>query len=121
LAANPFAATAVEIGERLFPDNPPRFYRTPFGYADTATVIADAKAGGFGEVTCTVVQFHQTVADWDVFATGLVRGNPMIAEIEAMDPAGPDKFRDALAGRLRDRFGAAPAKMPLQAFIYVAR
>jgi hypothetical protein len=45
----------------------------------------------------------------------------MIAEIEAIDPAGPDKFRDALAANLRARFGEAPAAMPLQAFVYTAR
>jgi SAM-dependent methyltransferase len=121
IAANPFAAMAVEIGERLFPQNPPRFYRVPFGYADTNAVVADAKAGGFARVEWTSVEFSQTVADWTAYATGLVRGNPMIAEIEAMDPSGPDRFRDALAGALTARFGEAPAQMPLQAFVYECR
>jgi ubiquinone/menaquinone biosynthesis C-methylase UbiE len=120
LAANPFAKAAVEIGEEMFPSNPPKFYRTPFGYADTSAVIADAKAGGFSEVKCTKVEFDQTVADWNVYATGLVRGNPVAAEIEAMESGGTDRMRDALAASLRSRFGNSPARMPLQAFVYVA-
>jgi ubiquinone/menaquinone biosynthesis C-methylase UbiE len=120
LAANPFAEAAVEIGDKMYPHNPPKFYRTPFSYADTAAVIADAKAGGFADVKCTKVEFNQTVADWKAYAAGLVRGNPMAGEIEAMDPGGSDRARDALTANLRARFGDSPAKMPLQAFVYDA-
>jgi hypothetical protein len=111
----------VEIGGRLFPQDPPRFYQTPFGYADSKAVEADAKAGGFTNVKCANVEFFQPVADWKIYATGLVRGNPMIAEIEAMDPVGPDTFRDALVETFRARFGESPSKMPLQAFVYECR
>lgn len=117
-AANPFAAIMYQMSERLFPTDPPQFYAVPFSYSDPREPLADAKAGGFADVKFTSLKIVQTVADWPLFADGLVRGNPIIAEIEARDHAASERFREAVIAELRARFGPEPAQMPLQAFVF---
>jgi SAM-dependent methyltransferase len=120
MSANPFAEIANAAGIHFLPDNPPKFYLTPFGYADVARVRADLAAGGFKTVSHEVVRVSKTVAYWDHFARGAIYGNPMIADLQA---AGIDTEEVCgwIAAALRTRFGAAPSKMPLEAIVYEAR
>jgi SAM-dependent methyltransferase len=121
MSANPFAEITHADAEHFFPDNPPKFYLTPFGYADSARVRADLRAGGFGDIKDEIVRFQQTVGDWRHFATGLIYGNPMIVDIQASKTVKADDMVAAIATELEKRFGPAPAQMPLEAIIYVAR
>jgi ubiquinone/menaquinone biosynthesis C-methylase UbiE len=68
MSTNPFAEIANAAGLHFLPDNSPKFYLTPFGYADVARVRADLDAGGFRAISHTVVHFDKTVPDWDHFA-----------------------------------------------------
>lgn len=119
-AANPFGEIAHRDAERFLPDNPPKFYLTPFGYSDSAQVRADLLAGGFREVDHAVVQFNRPVADWRHFAIGAIYGNPMIVDIRN-GGVNPDDMVEAIAGELEARFGKAPSTMPLEAHVYAAR
>jgi SAM-dependent methyltransferase len=119
--ANPFAEIAHADAIHFFPDNPPQFYLTPFGYADPARVRADLRAGGFADVQDEIVRFDQEVADWRHFATGLIYGNPMIVDIQASKTVKADDMVAAIAAELEKRFGQAPAQMPLEARVYRAR
>lgn len=121
MAANPFAEIANEAAIKFFPDSPPKFYLTPFGYADIDKVRADASQAGFRDIDHEVVRFNKEVPDWSHFAKGLIYGNPMIADIEASKTVKADDMVAAIAGNLEARFGAAPAKMPLEAIVYAAR
>lgn len=121
MSANPFAEIAHADAEHFFPDNPPKFYLTPFGCADRARVRADLRAGGFSDISDEVVRFNQSVGDWRHFATGLIYGNPMIVDIQASETVRADDMAAAIASEMEKRFGPAPAQMPLEAIIYTVR
>ncbi|MGD9979661.1 MAG: class I SAM-dependent methyltransferase [Hyphomonadaceae bacterium] len=121
MAANPFAEIANGAAIKFFPDNPPKFYLTPFGYADPARVRADLRAGGFSDVRDEVVRCQQDVPDWTHFAKGLIYGNPMIADIQASPTVKADDMVAAIAAELAQRLGKAPAKLPLEARVYTVR
>jgi SAM-dependent methyltransferase len=120
MGANPCAEIAHADVLKFFPKDPPQFYLTPFGYADTARVRADLRAGGFSDVRDEIVRFEQAVSDWRHFAKGLVYGNPMIVDIKA-STVNPDDMVDAIAAELETRFGKTPATMPLEARVYSAK
>jgi SAM-dependent methyltransferase len=121
MRANPFAEIAHAAAERFFPDNPPKFYLTPFGYADPSRVRADLRAAGFTEVKDEVVRFEPEVSDWTHFAKGLIYGNPMIVDIQASPTVKADDMVATIAAELEQRFGKAPAKAPLEALVYTVR
>ena len=118
--ANPFAEIANAAGMHFLPDNPPKFYLTPFGYADVARVRADLGVGGFRTISHTAVRCDKTVPDWNHFARGAVYGNPLIADLQATG-VDTEEVSGWIATALLDRFGAAPAQMPLEAIVYEAR
>lgn len=120
MAANPFAEIANADAIKFFPDNPPKFYLTPFGYADIDKARADLAAAGFRDVDHDVVRFQKKVPDWTHFATGAIYGNPMIVDIQASKTVKPEDMIAAIAGELEARFGKAPAEMPLEAIVYGA-
>lgn len=121
MAANPFAEIANADAIKFFPDDPPKFYLTPFGYADVARARGDLGEAGFRDVDHEVVRFNKLVPDWRHFATGLIYGNPMIVDIQASKTVKPEDMIAAIAGELEARFGQAPAKMPLEAIVYTAQ
>lgn len=120
MAANPFSEIANENGRKFLPSNPPKFYLTPFGYADESAVRADLAKGGFGDVMSDVVRFNREVPDFRVFAEGAVYGNPMLGDLISggVDPA---KVVASITSDLRGKFGIEPTKMPLEATVYQAR
>lgn len=121
LSDNPFAAVADEIARRFFPDDPPGFYKVPFGYSDPAAVEADLAAGGFEHIVHETIALNKEVHDWTLFAHGLVCGNPLIEEIENRGRVSHEAVVSAMATELREVFGNEPAHMPLLATVYEAR
>ena len=118
--ANPFAEIANADAIKFFPDNPPKFYLTPFGYADIDKAHADLAEAGFRHVDHEVVRFNKEVPDWTHFAKGAIYGNPMIVDIQASKTVKADDMVAAIADDLEARFGKAPARMPLEAIVYAA-
>ena len=117
IQANPFAEITHANAEKFFPDNPPKFYLTPFGYADIDKVHADLAEAGFRDIDHEVVRFQKLVPDWTHFAQGTIYGNPVI--VMASDVK-PDDMVASITSDLEARFGKAPAKMPLEATVYAA-
>lgn len=116
----PFAEIANGVAIKFLPDNPPKFYLTPFGYADPARVRADLAAGGFSDVSHEVVRFAKEVRDFEHFARGAIYGNPMIVDIKA-GGVDPEEMVAAIVAEFTARLGEAPARMPLEATVYAAR
>jgi hypothetical protein len=56
-----------------------------------------------------------------LFALGLVHGNPVIDQIQARGGAEPERIVEVMAQALRQEFGAAPCRMPLQAIVFSGR
>ncbi len=55
---NAFARIAHEAVARFFPDDPPGFYRLPFGYHDPVVIEQALLQAGFAQVTVHAVGFH---------------------------------------------------------------
>ncbi|MCC6920513.1 MAG: methyltransferase domain-containing protein [Alphaproteobacteria bacterium] len=121
IEANPFADIASRVGAEIFPDNPPIFYRVPFGYADIDAVSADVAKAGLRVANVERVRLDRPVKDWSAFARGLVHGNPLIAEIESRGAASADAVVARMSAALRERFGADAISMPLEAIVFDVR
>jgi SAM-dependent methyltransferase len=120
MTANPFAEVANAAGQRFLPDNPPKFYLTPFGYANTDQARADLAAGGFADIAHEMVRIDKLVPDWRHFAEGTIYGNPMLADLQA-GGVDADDVVDYITEQLASRFGPSPSRMPLEAIVYSAR
>jgi ubiquinone/menaquinone biosynthesis C-methylase UbiE len=117
---NPFGRIAHGVTERLFPKNPPQFYRVPF--SSTFDEVKDSLiAAGFVDINAAVLRLNKTVDDITAFARGLVYGNPMIEQIRARGGIDPEAVVGGLAGELGRAFGTGPATVPLQTILFSAR
>jgi len=79
--ANPFARVIHETIMRFFPDDPPGFYKVPFGYHQTDEIRRAALEGGFTEVTVQRVEMPSGLVSARTFAEGLTFGNPLYEEV----------------------------------------
>lgn len=118
MSANPYCEIAHNVCARYFPDDPPGFYKVPFGYADQNVVMADMATAGLEDIECETLSFDKEVADWALFAHGIVFGNPLIDEINNRAGVEPEEVEQAILSALRERFGREPASMPLLAKVY---
>lgn len=119
-AANPFARLGQQLCEDMYPGNPPGFYKVPFHYHDEAKIAAALKDAGFSSVHVERQAIEKTVPSFKDFAEGFVYGNPLCAEIEAMNKD-PQEMVGALEDVWKNEFGHAPAAMPLSALFVTAR
>ncbi|PWE16668.1 methyltransferase type 11 [Marinicauda salina] len=117
---NPFTLVAQAVMERVFPDYPPAFMNTPFGYADPETIAGDLEAAGFAVAGSETVAVDSPVESWESFARGLVHGNPTAEEVRSRGGTDPDDLVAALAGALRADFGPEPGTVSLKAHVVEA-
>lgn len=120
LEDNPFAALMIDITNRIFPDDPPVFYKIPFSYPGPSEVCQDLLQSGFDQVDHEVVDLDKAVDSWRQFATGLVFGNPSITELEERGTMSAEDVLVLVERELRARFGPEPASMPLKATVFHA-
>lgn len=120
-ADNPFAHVAYEVVAKLFPSNPPQFYRTPFGYNDIDLIRTELTTAGFHSVEAEAVPLEVAIHSIEGFATGLVFGNPLFNEIQSRGGVTPRQAVDAIAAGLAKAFGPDPARMPLKAIVFDAK
>jgi ubiquinone/menaquinone biosynthesis C-methylase UbiE len=101
-----------------FPDDPPTFYSTPFGFHDRQLItnlVTDAglRVVGVFEVTRT----SESPTPLDV-AMGLIEGSPVSAEISRRDPEAVTLIRDRLAARYEVLFGVGPVRASMRAIVF---
>lgn len=116
-AANPFAEIAHAITAEVFPDDPPGFYKVPFSYADQGEIERALGAAGFLDIAIESIERTQPIPSAELFATGIVYGNPLYDEIVKRGGDAADihaRMVAAIADRLGDR-------MPLCAIFVEAR
>lgn len=113
---NPFAQVANNVAIEFCADDPPQFYKVPFGYNDADAIHGALDLAGFDNSSHEVLSHIQPLFDIDLFAHGLVYGNPLEAELleRGVDP---EKVRDRMAQALREHLGET---MPLSATIFSA-
>ena len=117
---NPFSRIAHDTITRLFPDDPPQFYKVPFGYADPGVLRALLAANGFQDIVVESVKLEGRAPSARFFATGLVEGNPVRLTIEERG-ARLAPVIDAITSALIAEFGDTPCVSKLQAWVATAR
>jgi len=114
---NPFARIAHDTLAGFFPDDPPGFYRVPFGYCDVDEIHTALAQAGFVGLDAQWLAIDSAIPDPFDFASGLIYGNPVLEEILARE-GDPDAICAALAIALERELGST---MPLQALVIQAR
>jgi ubiquinone/menaquinone biosynthesis C-methylase UbiE len=104
----------------FFEQDPPRFYQVPFGYHDTDVARQSLQNAGFAEVESFVVKLPCRSPSAHDFAIGLVRGNPVVMEIEERGSVDVDTVIKAVANALTKRFGGGPIEATMQALVWRA-
>ena len=113
---NPFSEMVHNVIAGFFPDNPPGFYKVPFGYHDTELICSSLKAVGFDEVVVSTRDIVSEIPSAFEFAQGLVFGNPVYEEIVNRG-GNPEEVRDAIEREIVKTLGGS---MPLQAIFFDA-
>lgn len=117
---NPFGRIAHGLMQKLFPSDPPQFYRVPFGDHEIDPIKEALIETGFTDIAIAVVAREAEVASLAAFVHGLVYGNPLAEQIRARGSLHPDRVVDALIEALREEVGADPGRMPIQAIVFEA-
>jgi ubiquinone/menaquinone biosynthesis C-methylase UbiE len=113
---NAFQRAAHETLAAIFPDDPPLFYRVPFGFSDPAAIRALLERNGFANVSVENVKKEARAPQAYGLASGLIDGNPVSLAI--VERGGTLKQVVAtLEGNLRREFGAGPLVSTLRAWV----
>lgn len=114
--ANPFAQITHEVVAHIFPDDPPGFYKVPFGYHNADEILQSLSQAGFAQVNIESLSLKSRIPSADDFAKGLVFGNPLYEEI-VMRGGDPQEVCTAVAKAIDQQLGR---DMPLKALIVQA-
>jgi SAM-dependent methyltransferase len=113
---NPSMAVMDRALTMLYPDDPPRFFHTPYGYARDR-IEADIAAAGWG------ARFDEVRIDVDYTATamaeGYVKGSPLSHQL-AERGADPDAVVRALADALVHEHGGERLTLAHMAYVVTA-
>ena len=119
-ARNPFGRIADHVVHRAFPEDPPTFYRTPFGDHDPIEHRQRTEAAGFHDVSVEGVACESHAESAAHFAVGLVRGNPIAIAIEERGRLSHAEVEQFVAESLRAELGDLPMRSPLHAWVVTA-
>jgi SAM-dependent methyltransferase len=119
LDANPVAGSIHDTLAELYPDDPPRFLETPYGYHDSERIRADLSPAGWEDVQLEDVclqSFGPSAAD---FAAGFALGTPLTHELAARG-SDIDAVTQALTAALIPIAGDTPFEPLLAATVISA-
>jgi SAM-dependent methyltransferase len=119
LNENPAHRAIHDVLSEMFPDDPPRFLETPYGYHDPVRVRADAAAGGFAAVRLDTVRLQGRGPSALVFARGMVRGTPLCHQLQERG-ANLDDATLEVARAVARVGGSAPFTLDLAAAVVSA-
>lgn len=117
---NPVVRIAHETILEYFPDDPPRFYETPFSLGDPHELSELLEGAGLDDVRVETVRLTGEARSARSAAAGLVDGNPVADAILARDPAMLPVVRGAVERKVAEAFGVASLRVPLEALIATA-
>jgi len=120
IGKNPFAKIANDAITSFFPDDPPTFYQTPFGFQDRALIKEMLEAAGFSRVQEAIVSKPSQAKSAAEFARGLIEGNPVMNEILARGTVSLEEVESELAARIKKSLGDRPVPVRLQAIVFEA-
>ncbi len=119
---NEFADVVTAAVRACFPDNSPQFVaRIPHGYFDTAQILRDLDAGGFGSSAVVErVDAFSRASTADVPAIAFCEGTPLRHEIEACGEPSLAQVTEAAAAAVARRFGPTDIEGAMSAFVVTA-
>jgi SAM-dependent methyltransferase len=100
----------------MFPDNPPRFLETPYGYHDPERVRADAAAGGFADVQLDTVYLQTHASSALELVRGMMRGTPLSHQLKERG-ANLESAAREVAEAVARVGGSAPTTLDLAAIV----
>jgi hypothetical protein len=105
----------------MFATDPPRFLaRTPHGYHQQQSVIAEVRSAGFTNVAVETLTRRSLAPTCRDPAIGYCQGTPLRNEIEARDANRLAEATEAAAERISARFGKGPVDGMIQAHVFTA-
>ena len=120
LQHNELPRLADEAARAHFPDDPPTFFSTPFGYHDKPLIAESLAQAGLQLIAVVeLTKPSESPAAMDA-AMGFIEGTPVSGEISQRDPRALELVRDALSLRYQERFGMGPVRAPMRAVIFDA-
>lgn len=117
---NPYGEVTHRVAGTFFPDNPPQFYALPYAFSAIDPIKDGLMAAGFSGVDISVVRLEKAVPDPELFARGMVFGNPLYDQIRGRGGE-PEAVVAAILAELRERFGSDPMVVQLQEIVFQAR
>lgn len=117
---NDFARVVNDMLREMFPENPPKFYETPFGFHDIEQMVSWLEGAGFSDVHFERVTMECTGPSVAAFCRGLIDGNPVSLELAALGGTAMDDARNELERRFTDTYGDRPFSMKMQAIVFEA-
>jgi SAM-dependent methyltransferase len=118
LDANPFARAMHDALAIAFPDDPPRFLETPYGYEEER-VRADMDEAGWEDVRFETLEFEIPCRSASHFSRGFSRGSPLTHELIARGVDLEDAT-EMLARAVIPVGGEQPFMAKLSAFVITA-
>ena len=120
LDENPHGRIAHAVIGETFRIDPPAFYEVPFGFHDVVEIRNVVAASDFDEIRIDTVDLTGESPSAAAAAIGLVRGNPCIDLIMERGPDKLENIQAAVAGRLAERYGDHPLRIPMRAHVVSA-
>jgi len=121
LSENPLSEVVTRAVQRLFPDNPPRFFeRTPFGHFDADIIRRELETAGFHRIQIQHVEKVGTAPSAQRVALGLCHGTPLRGELEARGRGALAEATAAAEHELESRFGTGPLPNRMRALVITA-
>jgi ubiquinone/menaquinone biosynthesis C-methylase UbiE len=118
---NEFADLVTAAVADMFATDPPRFLaRTPHGYHQQQSVIAEVRSAGFTNVAVETLTRRSLAPTCRDPAIGYCQGTPLRNEIEARDANRLAEATETAAERISARFGKGPVDGRIQAHVFTA-
>jgi SAM-dependent methyltransferase len=118
LDANPLGRAIHDALAHEYPDDPPRFLETPYGYVEDR-VRADMEAAGWEDVDVETLEVDSPCPSARELAMGFASGSPLTHELVGRG-ADLDAVADLLASELIPVGGDRPFTARLSAFVITA-
>ncbi|HET9326318.1 MAG TPA: class I SAM-dependent methyltransferase [Candidatus Eisenbacteria bacterium] len=119
-AVNPFGRIAYDTITTLLPAGQPPFYDKPFSFCDEPAIRSLLRDAGFRSSAIERVPMRTSSPSAREFATGLVRGNPVILTIQECGLS-DDEVISAIERELIREGGDLPYRSTSQALVVTAK
>ncbi len=120
LDRNGFVKAVHEELAATFPDDPPKFFDTPYGYYRIDEVKNVLEKAGFGEVEISVLPKPCTAKAARDVALGYVLGTPVRLQISEKVSGDLTEVVARVEQAVATKFGSSPAVSEMQAIVFSA-